>query len=243
MMAPTKDITAEKTKYSYGQVRPVADQIVSSLKPFCEKIEVAGSLRREKAMIGDIEIVAIPKRIVQPGLMDDVSKSENELHRHLDYLVDQQKIAKHKDARNRPSWGKKLRKFVVTTSKGHRFKVDLFMCEEENWGNTMLIRTGSKDFSRWMVTRQDVRYNDLHHGAMPDDMRHRDGRLWEYTEDDEDYDWRALPIKTEWDFFDAIHLPYIPPTVRQGDQWFAWLKEYEDFLEEAGGHVYWTDKI
>ncbi len=245
MTAPRSNVARKVKKYPYKQVRPIAEQIVRSLEPFCEKIEVAGSLRREVATIGDIEIVAIPKLISQPFLISGGSNQvSNELHTHLDSLVGQGKITKHLDASGRQSWGPKLRKFVVTTTNEYQFKVDLFMCEAENWGNTMLIRTGSKEFGRWIVTKKDGRYSDQHNGAMPENMKHHKGRLWIRVDDDDDgYEWQALDIKSEWDFFDAIKLPHIPPIEREADNWFIWLLELDDFLEKQGGRMYWTDKI
>ena len=50
-----------KTKRPYSQVLPIAESLVEKLRPACERIEIAGSLRREKAMVGDIEIVAVPR--------------------------------------------------------------------------------------------------------------------------------------------------------------------------------------
>jgi DNA polymerase/3'-5' exonuclease PolX len=51
-------------KFPYPVVLPIAGRIVEALRPYCERIEIAGSLRREKPMVGDIEIVAIPRRPV-----------------------------------------------------------------------------------------------------------------------------------------------------------------------------------
>ena len=39
----------------------IAQQLVHVLKPHCARIEIAGSIRRMKAQVGDIEIVCIPK--------------------------------------------------------------------------------------------------------------------------------------------------------------------------------------
>lgn len=45
-----------------AQASALAGQLVEKLAPFCERIEVAGSVRRRKLEgIKDIELVAIPK--------------------------------------------------------------------------------------------------------------------------------------------------------------------------------------
>src|SRR5512145_1569634 len=39
----------------------LAAKVVAQLAPYCERVEVAGSVRRRKDVVGDIELVAIPK--------------------------------------------------------------------------------------------------------------------------------------------------------------------------------------
>lgn len=39
----------------------VAGELVAELAPFCEKVEVAGSIRRRKSWVNDIDLVLIPK--------------------------------------------------------------------------------------------------------------------------------------------------------------------------------------
>ena len=56
------------SKRPFSEVLPIAQHIVDSLSPFCERIELAGSLRRKRPMVGDIEIVAIPYRPRKPQL-------------------------------------------------------------------------------------------------------------------------------------------------------------------------------
>lgn len=44
-----------------GKAEAVADQIVAALRPFCDRIEVAGSIRRQRPDVGDIDLVILPK--------------------------------------------------------------------------------------------------------------------------------------------------------------------------------------
>jgi len=44
---------------SYAQ--GIAEGLVEQLAPHCDKISIAGSIRRQRAFVKDIEIVAIPK--------------------------------------------------------------------------------------------------------------------------------------------------------------------------------------
>lgn len=49
-----------KIKRTYDETIAVANELVDWLRPACERIVVAGSLRRQCAEIGDIELVALP---------------------------------------------------------------------------------------------------------------------------------------------------------------------------------------
>jgi len=49
-----------KSKRNINNVIPIANALVEQLKPFCDKIEICGSIRRKKEMVGDIEIVCKP---------------------------------------------------------------------------------------------------------------------------------------------------------------------------------------
>lgn len=43
------------------QAQQIAEALKADLKPYCEKIEIGGSIRRKKPEPNDIELVCIPK--------------------------------------------------------------------------------------------------------------------------------------------------------------------------------------
>lgn len=43
-----------------AQAKTIAEEIVSTIEPYCERVLIAGSIRRGKADVKDIEIVAVP---------------------------------------------------------------------------------------------------------------------------------------------------------------------------------------
>lgn len=51
---------SEKQKQPLSRVLSVAQEIAGALDLGCVRVEIAGSLRRQKPDIGDIEIVALP---------------------------------------------------------------------------------------------------------------------------------------------------------------------------------------
>jgi len=47
-------------KISLEEAKEVTRELVNELKPYCKRLKVVGSIRREKEEIGDIDIVIIP---------------------------------------------------------------------------------------------------------------------------------------------------------------------------------------
>ncbi len=217
-------------KHDLDVALTVAEQIVGSLADVCEDIRIAGSIRREKEKVGDIELVAVPKVETQASLVGDGEPVANLLLDRLDELMAQKKIAPAPF----PAWGERQRKFMVKTRLGHEYQIDLYMCEPDNFGAILLIRTGSQDFSRWIVTSRVQ--GKLQIGAMPIGMRQSKGRLWKMEGDD----WKPVPTYTEEDYFNALEIPWIPPEKRHNDEWFAWLAELDEWLRESEGGIAWT---
>lgn len=185
-------------------IQPIAEQLRDHLAPFCARIEIAGSIRRQQATVGDIELVAIPSWREQRNLIGDVVERENELLEHLDWLVELGSIELWVDARGRQCWGERLRKFTVTTRQGRTFKIDLFMCEPDNWGYIFLIRTGSQDFSKWCVTREPA-------GPLPSEYHPDNGHMWRNG--------LAVPLREEQDWFDILGIDFITPEERGEGRW------------------------
>jgi len=95
--------------------RKIANNFVSEIKEFCEKIDIDGSIRRQKSEVNDIDIVLIPK-----------------LREHL--------IQKIRNISKVEVLGKKL---IRTEYSGTQ--VDIYFATKETWGILLLVRTGSKE--------------------------------------------------------------------------------------------------
>ena len=121
--------TGEKVPLHVAQAE--ADVLVEKLAPHCERIEVAGSIRRKRPMVGDIEIVCIPKAVMA-GLFGD----EQERSPDFEAVVDGMEAVK-----GSPD-GKYTQRITPLGTK-----LDLFMATFDNWGLILAIRTGSADFS------------------------------------------------------------------------------------------------
>jgi len=115
----------------YEEALKIAENVKQQLAPHCERIEIAGSIRRKKPEVKDIEIVVIPKPY-------DVGLFEN----GITPIVNQWEKVK----------GELPCKYTQRILP-EGIKLDLFFAEHDNWGNTFAIRTGSADFShKWLAS-------------------------------------------------------------------------------------------
>jgi DNA polymerase/3'-5' exonuclease PolX len=131
-----------KQKRPYNEVLPIAQRIVAGISPYCERVEIAGSLRRKRPLIGDIEIVALPKRAV-----DLFGQPASSLPTELDLFL---------RARLGDDLVKDGGKYKQFPYAGHQ--VDLFLpASAGHWGCIYLIRTGSYEFNQWLMNVQQRR--------------------------------------------------------------------------------------
>jgi DNA polymerase/3'-5' exonuclease PolX len=121
-------------KFSLTEARAIAERVVELLAPHCERLAIAGSIRREKALVGDIEIVAIP----QPYEIDMFASG-------LAPIVNGWRKLKGDLQYNKCKYTQRLLPEGI--------KLDLFFATNRNWGWIMALRTGSADFARYKLLR------------------------------------------------------------------------------------------
>jgi DNA polymerase/3'-5' exonuclease PolX len=133
----------------------VAGELCRALKEHCEdgRMIVAGSLRRRKATVKDVEIVYVSKSIeIMDGLFD--VKRMPAVDNHLIQLLGTGVLAMRKNVNGSTMWGAK-NKLAVHVASG--ISVDLFATTEEAWFNYLVCRTGGKDSNTEIATRaQDM---------------------------------------------------------------------------------------
>jgi len=173
-----------KTKLPYDHMLSLALPVVELLRPHCARIEIAGSLRRQKAEIGDIEIVASPKSYV-PDLLGEPTETHS-----LDTF---EWATLGKLTLN----GHKQKKIILPGD----VQIDLFIVTPPaQWGVIFLLRTGSDKFSRRFVTHKSFG------GCMPAAYRMQDGAIWCGN--------RLIETPDERDLFKLFNMRYIPPVAR-----------------------------
>lgn len=192
-------------KRPYAQVLPIATKLVGRFSQYCEHIELAGSLRRQASMIGDIEICCIPKTIVTPDLYGESTIVCTPLKIELDRLLSGGKIA---HATPRKCWGKINRRFTFEAHNAdlcryNTYSVDLYMWDAESWLFNFLIKTGPKSFSKAMVRER------CEGGYLPDGWCIKNGfKIYDAND-------VYQPVGTERDIFEVYGMTYREPAERR----------------------------
>jgi DNA polymerase (family 10) len=184
-----------KTQWPLAEAERIAAAIVADLAPSCTRIQVAGSVRRRKEVVGDIEVVAIP-RYAPAGLFGDCMA--NLLWEHL-HASDAYRFTKGDHATGRY--------YQLTLPRHVGVQLDLFLAQPDNWGLTLLVRTGSAGFSTALLARWKRRQ-----GIGRDQPGSVDGRL--VTRDG-----RAVPTPEEETVFRLLGMQPVPPEQRSGEEW------------------------
>lgn len=178
-------------KMSLSFATNLARLMVEILVPECDRIEIAGSIRRQKPEVSDVEIVLIPKPVGDlfgyplfgaARITDALALEGYELTKNGEF-------------------------FKQARVPNGTVMFDVFITTPAKWGVVYTIRTGSADFSHWLVTSRH------HGGALPSNMQVKDGRL--YLGDVK----TPLDTPEEADFFKQIGVDWIPPELRIEGRW------------------------
>lgn len=188
-----------KVRIPLAEAEVLAAEVLELVQPWTERAEIAGSIRRRQADVGDIEIVCVPKIGVLQGALFGWGEGEvtNLLHERVtDWLVTDTPLTERRDKNGRVALGDR---YLRLCWRGFGF--DLFcVLPPAQWGAIFTIRTGPAAYSHRLVTstRQE--------GLMPPWLKQKDGALWHGDE--------LVPTPEEADFFRALNLEFVPPEER-----------------------------
>lgn len=150
-------------RFLLGYILPEARRVVELLRPHVEKIELAGSIRRRKETIGDIDILAVSSH---PEKIMDIFTSMNNVEKVL---------------------ARGTTKSSVRLDSG--IQIDVRIVERESFGSALQYFTGSKEHNvamRKIAIRHGYKLNEYGlfrgeaavAGADEEDIYHTLGMPW-----------------------------------------------------------------
>ena len=117
------------TELALKEAEKLANQVKSAVSAHCDQIEIAGSIRRQKPLVHDIDLVA-------------VAKSDTEWKKISEEL-------KRMKAKQNCS-GSSIIKAYLPLQNG-LFQVDFYRAKPSTFGIHLLIRTGSAEHNMWLA--------------------------------------------------------------------------------------------
>lgn len=202
-----------------NDAQKVVESLQAYLSPACTRMEVAGSVRRGKAEVGDIEFVLqpnldLPVLPIRPEFGQPIPPRHTRVLER--YLYDYEKGGMIQMLESGP----RKKKFLMVAEQ---VKVELYInLPPSQWGVQMLIRTGPKEFGHWMVT------NKSHGGALPDGYYVKHQVVWDEGKIERDLmldnpnlaismlnDGNYTPMPAESDFLTFCGLDWIEPKDRK----------------------------
>ena len=184
-----------KAKWPRAAAIEVARELCAILEPVTERLIVAGSLRRRKAEVGDVEILFVPK--VEKQKVDLLRVAFVSLaDMAIDRMLRDGTLAKRQSKIGTVAWGDK-NKLAVHRSG---VPVDLFVADAACWYNYLVCRTGPADSNTRIATRAQMKgykWNPYGRGFT---------HLGTGT---------VVPMESEEAVFEFVGLPYLPPHERQ----------------------------
>ncbi len=189
-------------------MRGYAEKIVAWLAPYCERVAIAGSVRRQRPMCGDVDLVVIPKVTEYPDMLGVVVSRENHLHRYLqDYIQERNPFGNRHGESRWVSGGEKEGKQCILELK--KCQLDLWFADATTWATRLLCRTGSAQHNIYLAARAQDR-----------------GLKWQpYDGLCPSAGGAPLTTPTEQDLYAALGLSYIEPPDREAD----WIGRHLEF--------------
>lgn len=167
-----------------------ARHITEWLAPHCERLEIAGSIRRERPECGDVDLVCIPKLTQERDILGEIVHRRNHVHHHL---VQHAAAGRCKIASGGDREGRLM---IVQLQK---CQLDVYFATPETFATILLCRTGSKEHNILIAQRA----LDLGGHWKPNEQLTIAGR--------------AIASSFEQQIYDALKLPWIEPRDREGE--------------------------
>lgn len=186
----------KQQKFQLYQVLELAQGIEFGLRQFCQRVDIAGSIRRKCVEVSDIEIVALPIHS-KMGMMENWLKG----------LGSAPPANKPKPFRER--------RYVKLHLHHLPIQLDLFIPQAHDYGRQLAIRTGSAEYSAKVLAHRWVKMGWV---GTQDGLRRRDqcqdaSGVWKLLKDVKN---PTLPpeFPDETSFFEFLGLEWVEPERR-----------------------------
>lgn len=127
-----------------------ADRLVEWLRPHCERVEIAGSIRRQRPVCNDVDLVVIPKLEEEKDMFGNVCRRRNATWGEIDARA------------TRDQWTVLRAGPDLVSVINHGVQVDFFLASPETWGTVLVCRTGSKEHNVWLAQMAQQRGGKWH---------------------------------------------------------------------------------
>jgi DNA polymerase/3'-5' exonuclease PolX len=184
-----------------SQAQKIADNVLSLLSPHVDRISIAGSIRRKKPEVKDIEIVCEPKTLEIGDSLFDEKKKVVPIQEFVDTIRQWEKILGEPFGRYTK---RKLPEGIM---------LDIFIPDPPDYYRQLAIRTGSRDFSELVLARawRKLGWCGSDKGLRKTSDCSKSGKLWVCTNPNAE----LPPIwNSEQEFFQWLNVPYVEPELR-----------------------------
>jgi DNA polymerase/3'-5' exonuclease PolX len=127
--------------------KEIADRIVALMAPYCGIINIAGSIRREKPDVKDIEIVALPYQVENESPNGFFTETVIGPSLELAGIIDDIGMVLKGQLTGR----------YMQIELNEGIKLDLFLPQSHDYYRQFAIRTGSADYSGKVIASKWVR--------------------------------------------------------------------------------------
>ncbi len=138
---------SEADKIGLPTMQKLAVVLTGMLEPFCDRVEVAGSVRRMVPFVSDLELLVIPRIAYGHDLFGEISNEVSQ----LDILVTDWIATGRVEVR--VGNGPMNKMLTFHSDEGRALPIDIFVSTFDNWGMSMVVRTGPAAFIRGLMAR------------------------------------------------------------------------------------------
>lgn len=147
-------MSAGPLRLPLAQAADLAGKIAGDLRPVCQRVEVAGSIRRKRPDIGDIELLVIPR--YSRSLLPDVP-GVSLLDMHLVSLMARGRLVRAWTGVDTRLEDLTCKDFYIGSLFSERklFKLQVNVSDVDRWPVELAIKTGPAEFSHRLVCHSD----------------------------------------------------------------------------------------